>query len=149
MYSKRLIIRTLKPDDISDDYISGLNDKTINLYTEARHKIWTYEDCLNFISLNNKSKDMELFGVFLKIGGVHLGNIRFLNISKIHKRAEISMLFYRKDYWNHGYSTEALKEVIDYGFNHIGFTRITADYYETNLASKRVFEKLNFNIENH
>ena len=98
MYSKRLIIRTLKSDDISDDYISALNDKTINTYTEVRHKRWTYEDCLNFISLNKNSKDMELFGVFLKISEIHLGNIRILNISKIHKRAEISMLFYRKDY---------------------------------------------------
>ena len=50
-YSNRLIIRTLKSDDISDDYISALNDKTINIYTEARYKRWTYEDCLNFISL--------------------------------------------------------------------------------------------------
>ena len=147
MYSKRLIIRTLKPEDISDDYISALNDKTINKYTEARHKKWTYEDCLNFLSLNNNSKDMELFGVFLKIGEIHLGNIRFLNISKIHKRAEISMLFYRKAYWNLGYSTEALQEVINYGFTHMGLRRISADYYETNYASKRVFEKLNFNIE--
>ncbi len=90
---------------------------------------------------------MELFGVFLKIGEIHLGNIRFLNISKIYKRAEISMLFYRKAYWNLGYSTEALQEVINYGFTHMGLRRISADYYETNYASKRVFEKLNFNIE--
>ena len=29
----------------------------------------------------------------------------------------------------------------------MGLRRISADYYETNYASKRVFEKLNFNIE--
>ena len=147
MYSERLIIRTLKSEDISNDYISALNDKTINIYTEARHKKWTYENCLKFISLNNNSKDMMLFGVFLKIGEIHLGNVRILNISKIHKRAEISMFFYKKAYWNLGYSTEALKEVINYCFNNIGLRRISADYYETNYASKRVFEKLNFNIE--
>ena len=97
--------------------------------------------------LNNNSSNMLLIGVFLKEGNIHLGNVRLLNICKINKRAEISMLFFRQEYWNKGFATEALREVINYSFKEMGLRRICADYFENNFASKKIFEKLGFEIE--
>ena len=145
--TKRLNLRTLQKLDINNDYLEALNNESIVGMTEARHKIWTIKNVEEFINLNNNSSDMLLIGVFLKENNIHLGNVRLLNINKIHKRAEISMLFYRKDYWNEGLATEALEQVINYSFNKMGLRRICGDYFENNHASKRIFEKLGFIVE--
>ena len=145
--TKRLNLRILQKLDINYDYVEALNNESIVGMTEARHKTWTIKNIEEFINLNKNSSNMLLIGVFLKENDIHLGNVRLSNISKIHKRAEMSMLFYRKDYWNKGLATEALDQVINFTFNEMGLRRICADYFENNYASKRIFEKLGFIVE--
>ena len=145
--TKRLILRILQKSDINYDYVEALNNESIVGMTEARHTKWTKKKIEDYINLNNNSPSMLLIGVFLKENNIHLGNIRLSNISRIHKRTEISMLFYRKDYWNKGIATEALEQVINLTFSEIRLRRICADYFENNYASKRIFEKLGFIVE--
>ncbi|WP_081647716.1 GNAT family N-acetyltransferase [Butyrivibrio sp. VCB2006] len=47
-------------------------------------------------------------------------------------------------YWNRGFVTEAVKEVIRHGFDDLGLTRILCGYFDGNLRSKRVQEKCGF-----
>ncbi len=49
--------------------------------------------------------------------------------------------FLIKDYWGHGYATEAARLVIDYGFAQLGLHRITATCLAANTASERVMQK--------
>jgi len=44
-------------------------------------------------------------------------------------------------YWNKGYTTEAVKAVIDYGFETLAFRRIYAEHFVDNPASGRVMQK--------
>ena len=44
-------------------------------------------------------------------------------------------------FWNHGYTTEAARAVIDFGFRTIGLSRIEAHHMTLNPASGRVMEK--------
>lgn len=50
-------------------------------------------------------------------------------------------------HWNKGYSTEALKAVVTYGFESLNINRIEAEVMPGNAASNRVLEKLGFSIE--
>tara|TARA_Y100000991_G_C21963533_1_gene345698 strand:+ start:1446 stop:2060 length:615 start_codon:yes stop_codon:yes gene_type:complete len=145
--TKNLNLRILKKRDINDVYIKALNNESIVGMTQAIHKTWTRKNIEEFIDLNNNSSNMLLIGVFLKEKNIHLGNVRLLNICRVNKRAEISMLFFRKEYWNKGFATEALREVINYSFKEMGLRRICADYFENNFASKKIFEKLCFKVE--
>ena len=45
-------------------------------------------------------------------------------------------------FWNRGFCTEAVHQVIDYGFSEIGLNRIHAHYLARNPASGRVMEKV-------
>ena len=49
-----------------------------------------------------------------------------------------------RPYWNQGICTEALRLLIDYCFNQIGFRTIWSDYFPDNPASGRVMEKCGF-----
>lgn len=45
------------------------------------------------------------------------------------------------DYWNNGYTTEAMKAIIDFVHNKLGINKICADHAVDNPASGRVMEK--------
>ncbi|PCH99836.1 MAG: hypothetical protein COB76_04790 [Alphaproteobacteria bacterium] len=57
---------------------------------------------------------------------------------------------YSTGYWGNlaylgkGYATEVTKAVLKYAFNVRNAKKITIDYYEGNIASKRVIEKCDF-----
>lgn len=49
-----------------------------------------------------------------------------------------------KPFWGRGYMPEAAKEVIRHGFVDLGMSAIWCGYYDGNLKSKRVQEKVSF-----
>lgn len=50
-------------------------------------------------------------------------------------------------YWNRGFMTEALRGVIAFGFREMALNRVEALVTDTNAASCRVLEKLDFTAE--
>ncbi len=52
-----------------------------------------------------------------------------------------------KPYWNHGYTTEAARAVIRFGFEVVGLNRIFAQYFMRNPASGRVMAKAGMQYE--
>lgn len=49
-----------------------------------------------------------------------------------------------KPFWGRGYVPEAAKEILRHGFEDIGMTTIWCGYYDGNVKSKRVQEKVGF-----
>ena len=49
-----------------------------------------------------------------------------------------------KQYWGRGYMPEAAREIIRHAFEDLGMNTIWCGYYEGNLRSKRVQEKVGF-----
>jgi RimJ/RimL family protein N-acetyltransferase len=140
-------IRIFSPENITENYLNALNQKEIIGLTEARHQHWDKQTAVQFIENANKPGESILFGVFLNRNNKPVGNIRLFNFHEIHRRAELSFLFYDTIEWGKGYATESLGAVIEYAFKKIKLNRIHADYYEVNTASKKVFEKLGFQVE--
>ena len=52
-----------------------------------------------------------------------------------------------KEYWGNGYMTEAVKAMINYGFEELGLMRIEATVEPANTASVRVLERAGFQLE--
>ncbi|TET51846.1 MAG: N-acetyltransferase, partial [Anaerolineales bacterium] len=57
-----------------------------------------------------------------------------------HYRGELRYWIGRP-YWNQGYCTEAVRAIVDYGFEELGLNRIEAWHFAQNLASGRVMQK--------
>ena len=69
-----------------------------------------------------------------------------LEKDKVFPRAEISY-WIADSYRNMGYATEAVKEVIVYGFTNMPLNRIQAMHFPDNTASGRVLEKAGMQFE--
>ncbi|MDB6078499.1 MAG: acetyltransferase [Akkermansiaceae bacterium] len=50
-------------------------------------------------------------------------------------------------YWRRGYATEALREILRYGFEELGLLRIHASHMMENAASGRVMQKAGMRFE--
>lgn len=52
-----------------------------------------------------------------------------------------------RECWGKGYVPEALRALIDYAFDTLGFNRIEAKAQPANINSIKVLQKLNFSLE--
>ncbi len=143
LMTKRLLLRPFRVTDITEIYLSALNDSSIIGMTEARHKKWNKESAEAFVQSVNTNTS-TLFGVFIKETGRPIGNVRLFDIHPVHHRAELSLLFYDKSEWGKGFATEAVEAVVTYAFDVLKLHRITADHYANNIASSKMFKKVGF-----
>jgi RimJ/RimL family protein N-acetyltransferase len=75
----------------------------------------------------------------IEAGGEFIGAIGLL-VQKDHDRAEIGY-WIGVPYWGRGYATEAVREVMRYGFEELKLNKIFAGYFSRNAASGRVMRK--------
>lgn len=52
-----------------------------------------------------------------------------------------------RPYWGQGYTSEAARRMVDYGFQELNLYRIYAGYFTDNPASRRVMEKAGMTYE--
>jgi ribosomal-protein-alanine N-acetyltransferase len=82
------------------------------------------------------------WGIALKGTSTIIGTIGFNNFTAKHQ-ANIGYDL-QSAYWNRGYMTEALRIIIDFGFNELDVNRIEAEVMQGNVISEKLLEKLNF-----
>jgi len=75
-----------------------------------------------------------------------VGTICLEKIDKINKKASIGY-WVSKAYRGRGIATEAVKLIVDFGFNKLKLKRIYAEVKKGNIQSSRVLEKVGFEKE--
>lgn len=147
--SERLLLRKIEESD--DAIILYLrSDETINQYIERpeNRKTKTIAQALQFINEitqdyhNNKS---VTWGIISKNEPQLIGTICLWNISKNNTIAEVGYGL-NPAFQNKGIMTEALKCVIDYGFNELKLIKIEAFTHYKNESSKKLLEKTGFHF---
>jgi len=86
----------------------------------------------------NQKEDNRIFTFTIKSKNQFIGLIA-LNLGKEKYR--------NADFWNKGYATEALKIIINFGFNELKLHRIGAGCAVENIGSVRVLEKVGLTLE--
>jgi ribosomal-protein-alanine N-acetyltransferase len=79
------------------------------------------------------------FAIEYKQTKKYIGSIG-LHVDYNNKKAVIGYSIH-KQFWGRGYTTIALKSILDIGFNKLNLNRIEAIYNDNNHASGRVMEK--------
>jgi len=85
------------------------------------------------------------FAVELRESGGLIGAIT-INHHEAQRRADIGY-WCAVEHWGRGYTTEAVRALVDYGFRNLGVNRVYAQCYGDNPASRRVLEKAGMTYE--
>ena len=87
----------------------------------------------------------ETYAVCLKDHGKPIGSIGLHRNDLAELEDEYELGYWiGKPFWGQGLIPEASREILRYAFEHLGMNRIWCGYYDGNIKSRRVQEKLGF-----
>jgi len=142
LFTKRTIIEPLIEKDISNvigmymepdsfKYVKPFAGKSENFYTEfLKKKISTNIGEIEFWTVREKANNEF-------IGTVNLNQFASTSMTQIGCHL-------KRKYWNNGYASELLAEILDYGINERKLREIYGIFEEENTASRKLLEKMDF-----
>jgi len=146
--TERLILR----DFVKDDCQRVLEYESDPLY--LRYNPWTErtpESVQEFIGwfMDNEKETPRIrfqLAVTLKSNNLLIGNcgIRMDKVDVVEADTGYEL---DPKYWNHGYATEAVHAMVDFGFSRFGVHRVWAHCVADNVGSAHVLEKLGMTLE--
>lgn len=139
--TKRLILKPIALSEL-DELYALRSDPDVMRYIG---KLQTREEVRDFIKLGQDYFDkyrLDFFSVFEKQTGEFVGQAGLFHLAFDMKQPDIELAYrIHKKFWGQGYTTEAAKALIKYGFEQLSLPKIIAIHHPDNLASKRVIEK--------
>ncbi len=145
--TKRLILRPVKRSD-ARDLFSYAKDPQVSEHVlwEAHRSLSDSRSFIRSIKRQYRQGFPGSFAIVLRSSQRMIGTIGFMSIHPDYHSAEIGYSLSR-EYWNCGYMTEALSEVLDYAFRVLQLNRVEAQHELSNPASGRVMEKCGMRFE--
>lgn len=141
LVTERLIIDQIKPADIPEIVHYAGNIKIVENTRTMPHPYFE-EDAISWMNMANqgfKEKDNYIFAIRSKDNHKLKGGIG-LTLNAENNRAELGY-WLAEEFWNKGYTTEAVKVILTFGFEHLKLNKIIAVYLTTNDASGKVMIK--------
>ena len=143
--SKRLILRSYEDGDISD-LVEGLNNIEVAKWMAGVPFPYTEKDAKDFIERtknNDENSKIEL-AIVLKENNELVGNIGFNNVDLIHRSAALNIIIGEEEKRGQGYGKEAIKLLLEYGFNNLNLNNVMLKVYSFNRGAIKMYESLGF-----
>lgn len=147
LMTERLILRQLSYADELAVFLLRTNE-SVNKYIE-RQKIENNNDARAFIERIDtgvKENQFVFWSISLKEKQNLIGTISLWNFSEDKFTGELGYEM-NPVFQGKGFMDEAVKAVLDYGFNSLGFKRIEAFTHYNNERSKLLLKKNGFHLE--
>jgi ribosomal-protein-alanine N-acetyltransferase len=139
---------TLRPwhlDDVNDLVDLANNKNIAQFMADVFPHPYTIENGKTFIAFATSNPHSIIFAII--IDGKPVGSIGLhLQTDILRKNAEIGY-WLGEQHWGKGIITQAIPQMIDYGFNNMDIVRIFARIMGNNKASQKVVEKCGFILE--
>ena len=144
----RLRLKRMTPADAAQMYQHFASDDRVSRYM-SWNSFQTVQDAERWLlewQSEYEKRDTYYWGLYLKSSDELIGTIYLLTECDQAKVASVSYcLGYA--YWGRGYMTEAVRAVLNFGFNRVGYHRIEAYHAKSNAQSARVLQKAGMKME--
>lgn len=137
----RLILRKISIDDVEDMFRYSSSPDVTKYLTWSPHPDMTYTlEYVNYLQSRYRSGDFYDWAVVLKDTGKMIGTCGFTRFDYANNSAEIGYVL-NASFHSRGIATEAVRKVLEFGFDKLCLNRIEGKYMVENAASRRVMEK--------
>lgn len=145
--TERLKLRKLHSHDAGDVFEYASVSEVARYVSWVPHRtIADTKSFLKHILIQYEKGVPTSWGIVLKENNKLIGTGGYHWWSTEHSKAELGYVISDK-YWNKGYMTEALKKIIEFGFEKMDLQRIEARCCIENTASERVMQKCGMKLE--
>ena len=93
-----IYLKLLEVKDVTQDYVSWMNDPEVNKYLESKDRVFSLKDLKEFVLKTNDFETNFFFGIYDIKSKKHIGNIKIGSISPIHKRADLGLIIGNKSF---------------------------------------------------
>ena len=142
----RLLLRAFTEHDL-DDFFAYASVPGVGEMAGWPHHT---SKSVSKIILASFLESKEVFAIYHKADGKVIGSLG-LHKAWTDREEEFAHLKTKnigyvlaKDYWGQGLVPEAVRAVIDYGFNELGLDAFSIEHFVENVQSRRVIEKCGF-----
>ncbi len=144
--SNRLYFTKITSSHCTQNYLSWLHDKEVNLYLESGRYPETLDSLLSFVN-NAYTKEVLFLAIHKKEDNKHIGNIKIDGINRLHSFAEYGILMGDKSEWRKGFAKEASITILNHCFNRLNIRKINLGVLNENKGAIKLYEQLGFKTE--
>ena len=145
-YFKKLVGERiyLSPRNIEDVEIftKWMNDFFVTDYTGRSDRIVTLQDEKEYLERVDKDKNV-LAIIDIKTDKI-IGTIGLHNVDNINRTATLGIFIGDDEYRSKGYGTEAIRLILDFGFNYLNLNNIELALMEFNQRALKCYQKCGF-----
>lgn len=146
LYTERLLLRPWKKTDSKDLYEYAKSDLVgPNAGWPIHESEEKSKEIIEMFIKNDDTYAIELISEKKVIGSIGLHDRKPDKTLSSLNQKEIGYVLNPK-FWGQGFIPEAVKCLLDYGFNNLNLDLIWCGHYDFNNRSKRVIEKCGFNF---
>ena len=121
------------------------NHKIASNLTDQFPHPYRQEDGEAFLEMATKDDPVRIFAI--DINGEASGGIGLHPQTDIHKKNAELGYWLAEPYWGRGIMSNAVRQIVDYGFKTFDIERIYAVPFGTNTSSQKVLENAGFILE--
>ena len=149
LHTERLLLRPMHPTDAEDmfDY-ARLPEVTKYLLWKEHEDIGYTRDYLNYVSNRYCVGNFYDWSIIELKSGKMIGTCGFTKIDTTNNSAEIGYVL-NPDFHRKGFGSEAVKEILKFGFEVLCVNRIEARFMQGNEASLALMKSVGMTFEGY
>lgn len=106
---------------------------------------YTYNDAVGFFNLVQSQNPITTF--VIEFQGAFAGMIGLMPLSDVYQKSAEIGYWLAEPFWRKGIATNAVKLLVEWGWNNLDIVRIHTGVFSYNPASAKVLEKAGFTFE--
>ncbi len=143
LVSERFAIRTLKPQDVGEDYVGWFSDPVVQPFISYRLEVDAIGSLRRFVESHDSRDDSLLFGVF-EPGGRHIANMKYEPIDLSTQRAVLGVLIGDQGWRGLGLFQEVFRATSRFLARNCGIEWVELGLSVRNVAARRAYERAGF-----
>lgn len=141
---RSLTIKPISINEITNEYISWLNNKEVNQFLEVRHQNSTPESVIKYINYTRSIPGCEFFAIFMN-EYVHIGNINLTSFNvNNYGYAQYGIMIGNENAQNLGLGGLASIMLVEYLLSFSEIRKIECSAISLNEKSWKTIESLGF-----
>ncbi|MDO8558219.1 MAG: GNAT family protein [bacterium] len=144
---KKVYLRTIGTEDLTDVYRDWLNDSEICLFN-SHHRFPNYDENMKeYYERIIKSRTNLILAIVDRGTDRHIGNVALQDIDFLNQNAELAVIIGDKDFWSRGVGYDACSLIMTHGFTELNLHRMYCGTFGDNVGMQKLALKLGFKPE--
>ena len=141
LVGERIYLSPKNSEDV-EKFTEWLNDFDITDYIGRSAQLLTLEGEKEYMEKNKNAE--ASFAIVTLENNEMIGTISLEKINNVNRYATLGIFIGNKEYWNNGYGAEAIKLILDYGFNYKNLHSVKLQLISFNERALNCYKKCGF-----